>query len=66
MTWMSSSRGNGPAEIGSWVQPPPTPRRRGSSIEPDLRVDTTFRTAADCAEQIVGLVRSQAAIAVLT
>lgn len=30
-------------------------------IQPDLRVDTTFRAAADCAEQIVALVRSQAA-----
>ncbi len=36
------------------------------SIDPDVRVDTTHRTAADCAQEIVGLVRSRAAAQPLT
>ncbi len=35
-------------------------------IEPDLRIDTTHRTAADCAAEIVRVVRSRAASGSLT
>ena len=40
--------------------------RRMLAIDPDVRVDTTHRTAAECAQEIVGLVRSRAAAQPLT